>query len=131
MKKKDYIPENINDVRAVEHLKNLSFESIRKDVPLLLEWLQDTHWAVAPGIAEYLLPHINEITHELIDILNSDDTMWKSYVIYILIARSRDRLDPDLIKAIVRIAEHPSKFEVEDAVDEAAKSVIVNKHLCG
>lgn len=130
MEIKDYIPNNIHDVLAVERLKRLSFETVRNDVPKLLEWLQDTHWDVAEGIAEYLLPHVNEITQELIFILNTDDSMWKYFVICILIARSQEKLDPDLIKVLKRIAEHPSRIDAEDSVDEAAKMVIQKRTLC-
>ncbi|OKS85081.1 DUF5071 domain-containing protein [Mucilaginibacter polytrichastri] len=131
MKNEDYIPKNINDVAAVERLKHLPFELVKEDVSTLLEWLQDGHWGVAEGIAEYLIPHVNEITQELVFVLNTDDGMWKYCIIYILIARSKDKLDPDLIKALSRIAEHPSRIEAEDAVDEAAKDIITNKVLCG
>jgi hypothetical protein len=131
MKSKDYIPNNIYDVAAVERLKHLPFEFVRKDVPALLEWLQDTHWDVAEGIAEYLVPHVNEITQELLFILNSNDGMWKYFVICVLIARSQNKLNPLLIEALNRIAEHPSKIDAEDTVDEAAKDIIMNKALCG
>jgi len=78
MKGKNYIPQNRCDVIAVQRLKDLPFESVKKNVPELLEWLQDTHWEVAEGIANYLLPHVNEITQELLFVLNTDDGMWKS-----------------------------------------------------
>ena len=131
MKSKDYIPNNIYDVAAVERLKHLPFEFIRKDVPALLEWLQDLHWDVAAGIAQYLTPHVNEITKELLFILNTDDGMWKYCIIYGLIARSQNKLNLVLIEALRRIAEHPSKIDAEDTVDEAAKEIIGNKALCG
>lgn len=131
MKDKDYIPKNIHDVTAVEHLKHLPFEAIREDVPKLLEWLQDMHWDVAEGVAEYLTPYINEITQELLFILATDDGMWKYCVIYGLIARSQNKLNPTLIESLRDIAEHPSKIDAEDSVDEAAKEIIANKVLCG
>lgn len=131
MDNKDYIPRDIHDVMAVERLKHLPFEAIREDVPKLLEWLQDTHWDVAEGIAKYLLPHVNEITQELLFILNTDDGMWKYFVICILIARSQKKLDPAIIKVLQRIAEHPSKIDMEDTVDDAARMVIANRILCG
>jgi len=131
MRKKDYIPQNTHDIAAIERLKHLPFESVKEDVPTLLEWLQDTHWDVAEGIAEYLVPHVNEITQELLFILKTDDGMWKYFVINILIARSQDKLDPTLITELSRIAAHPSKIEADDTVDEAAKEIIANKALCG
>lgn len=130
MKNKNYIPQNIRDIDAVERLKHLPFESVRDEVPVLLEWLQDGHWEVAEGIAEYLVPHVNEIAAELIFVLNTEDGMWKYFVIYGLIARSKEKLDPDLIKILRRIAEHPSKLDAEDGVDDAANYVIANKLLC-
>ncbi|QNN40162.1 DUF5071 domain-containing protein [Pedobacter roseus] len=131
MKNKDYIPTNIYDIAAVERLKHLPFESVKQDVPALLEWLQDTHWDVAEGIAKYLVPHVNEITKELLFILNSNDGMWKYFVIYNLIARSQHELDPVLIETLRRIAEYPSGIDTEDAVDEAAKDILMNESLCG
>jgi len=131
MKNKDYIPNNIYDVAAVERLKHLPFELVRKDVSALLEWLQDLHWDVAAGIAEYLTPYVNEITQELLFILNTDDSMWKYCVIYGLIARSQNKLNPVLVEALRTIAEHPSKIDAEETVDEAAKEIIMNKALCG
>jgi hypothetical protein len=131
MENKNYIPSNIYDVAAVERLKCLPFEYIKKDIPVLLEWLQDTHWDVAEGIAEYLIPHINEITEELLFILNSDDGMWKYFVINILIAHSKSKLSPLLIEKLIKIAKHPSKNEIEDTVDEAAQRIINNRILIG
>lgn len=132
MKNGNYIPQNTRDIEAVERLKLLPFKSInKKDIPKLLEWLQDSHWEVAEGIAIYLLPHVNEIAEELLFILNTDDATWKYCVINVLIARSKEKLAPDLIQALTRIAEFPSKIDADDTVDDAAKDVIRNKSLCG
>nr|WP_068890402.1 DUF5071 domain-containing protein [Pedobacter panaciterrae] len=131
MGNKNYIPQNTDDVDAVERLKYLPFASIIDDIPILLEWLQDGHWEVAEGITAYLIPHVNEISEELLFILDTEDGMWKYFVICGLIARSKEKLAPNLIEALRRIAEHPSKIDVEDAVDDVAKEVIANKFLCG
>jgi hypothetical protein len=131
MNSEDYIPKNYGDVAAVDRLKRLPFESVRKDIPALLEWLQDGHWYVAEGIAKYLLPHVNEIAQDLLFIFDGEDSMWKYCIINILIARSPNKLSPSLVEALKRIADHPSKIDAEDTVDDAAKAVIANKVLCG
>lgn len=131
MKNKDFIPTSIYDIAAVERLKKLPFESVKDDVPALLEWLQDTHWDVAEGIAQYFVHYVNEIKQELLFILNSNDGMWKYFVMYILIGRSRRKLDAELIEVLRRIAEHPSDIDSEDCADEAAKDILMNKFLCG
>lgn len=131
MRDKDYIPRNTRNVKAIERLKRLPFQSVRQDVPMLLEWLQDGHWEVAEGIAKYLIPHVSEITDELLFVLNTDDSTWKYHLIYILIAQSKEKLNPPLIEALRMIAEQPSNIDAEDYVDEAAKNIIANKALCG
>ncbi|MGN8067808.1 DUF5071 domain-containing protein [Mucilaginibacter sp. 22184] len=130
MRNENYIPKDTRDITAVERLKHLPFETIKKDIPKLLEWLQDTHWEVAPGIAEYLIPHVNEMTKELLFVLKTDDSTWKYFLINILIARSKHKLTPALISELKRIAERPTNIEIEDTVDDAAKSVLANKLLC-
>lgn len=131
MEQKNHIPQNTNDVIAIERLEHLPFEAVKADIPKLLEWLQDGHWEVAEGITKYLVPHINEITEELLFVLNTEDSMWKYFVICGLISRSPEKLDPALIEVLRRIAEHPSRVDAEDTVDEVAKAIIENKVLCG
>lgn len=131
MKNRNHIPKNTNDMAAVEELREMPFKSVIDDVPILLEWLQDGHWEVAEGIAEYLVAHVNRIAKELIFVLNTDDAMWKYFVICGLIARSKEKLSPDLIKILRRIAENPSKMDAEDGVDDVAKDLIANEFLCG
>ncbi|MBB5397171.1 DUF5071 domain-containing protein [Mucilaginibacter sp. AK015] len=128
--KKNHIPQNIYDVTAVEHLLSLPFDAVKSDVPELLTWLQDMHWPVADGIADYLVPHVNDITDELISILQTDDSLWKYYIMRVLIARSHRKLQPGLIKVIKYLAENPSEIDVDDNVDEAAKEILANKLLC-
>ena|SRR5437588_6963061 len=127
---KKHIPKNINDLKAVEYLKSLPFETVRSDIPELLEFLQDFHWDIAHKVAPYLIPHINQIKHELLFILNSKDEEWKFHIIRGLIEHSANKLDEDLIKIIRRIAEQPTEREIQSDVDWAAKKIIANKLLC-
>jgi hypothetical protein len=120
---KSYIPKSKSDTIAVEHLKKLDFNLVREDVSKLLECLQDMHWDIAYGIAEYLAPHVNEIKEELLNILSSNDEIWKHGVISFLMAKSPNKLQPELISILKRIAEHPTKSETDDGVDLAAKEL--------
>ncbi|MFI5139381.1 MAG: DUF5071 domain-containing protein [Sphingobacteriales bacterium] len=126
---KNYIPKHSSDVRAVERLKSRAFETIRTDVPELLECLQDMHWDISHPVAEYLLPHVNEIKDELLYILSTNDEMWKHGILCFLIARSSDKIDPELVSVLKRIADQPTKTEIGDDLDEEAKEIIINKQL--
>jgi len=70
---KNYLPEHKSDVEAVEYLKSLPLENVKADVPRLLECIQDLHWDIAHGVAEYLIPHIGEIQQQLIYIFKTED----------------------------------------------------------
>jgi hypothetical protein len=121
---KHYIPKTKGDTEAVENLGKLPFETIRADVPQLLEWMQDMNWPVGQGIAIYLRPHINEIKESLLDVLKSNDDTWKYWIINSLIVYSEIKLDQELISVIKRIANNPSRGEVEEGVHMAAKEII-------
>ncbi len=124
---KNYIPKTKGDMQAVKTLKKLPFESIKADVPALLEWMQDINWPVAGGIVRYLAPHVNEIKESLLNILKSnDDDTWKYSIIAFLIANSKAKLDLELISMIKRIADHPTASEIREEVDEVAKRVMAN-----
>jgi len=123
---KNYIPTSKGDIRAVKNLSRLSFETISADVPELLVWMQDMNWPVGRGIAIYLRPHINEIKESLLDILKSNDDIWKYWIISSLIAHSKIKLDQELISMIKKIADHPTKFEIDEGVDVAAKRIIAD-----
>jgi hypothetical protein len=121
---KNYIPKTKFDVQAVQNLSVLPLETIRTDIPQLLEWMQDMNWPVGRGIAKYFTPHINEIKENLLDILKSNDDIWKYWIINSLIAYSEINIDQELISIIKRIANHPSRGEIEEGVDVAAKELI-------
>ena len=115
-------------MQAIENLRLQAFETIRADVPELLEWMQDMNWPVGSGICEYLSPHVNKIKEDLLNILNSSDDLWKLWIISSLIANSQIRhkikLDRELILKIKSIADRPTAGETEQGVDIAAKELI-------
>ncbi|PTQ99860.1 uncharacterized protein DUF5071 [Mucilaginibacter yixingensis] len=121
---KDYVPQNKFDEKAIACLQSLPFEAVRNDVWELLEWLQDMNWPVAYDVAVYLAPHVNEIKDDLIKIFNTDDTLWQMWIICGLIGRSPIKPDAELLTIIRRIAEHPTKIEIEEEVDLVAKDVL-------
>ena len=114
-------------MQAVAYLQSCSFDAVKPDVPKLLKWLQDLHWDVSHGVAEYLLPHVNEIKIELLFILNSDDDEWKRRVMISLIRKSPNKLDQEILTVLERIANHPTKGEIEEELDEQAREIIINR----
>jgi hypothetical protein len=125
---KNYIPKGKGDTKYARYLKVLPLEAVLTDVPELLIWLQDLHWDAAQEVAVYFRPYVNEIKLELIKILSDNDTEWKLGVMTV-IAFSTNKLDQELIIALKRVADYPTKEDQEYELDEVAKEIIAKNLL--
>lgn len=115
------LPKDKFDEEGITTLKELSFEQIKPIIPNLLEWLQDMNWPVAGSIAEILKPFTNSITDELIKILETDDGMWKYWI---LVVFARDTSNSLLIAQLKRITTQPTKDEIMDEVNVLAEAIL-------
>lgn len=118
---KTLIPKDKFDFETIEKLKSYSFEEIKSIVPELLEWLQDMNWPISKSVAEYLIPHTEKISSEVLKILQSQDQVWKYWVLIIFGEIIKDKM---VLNEIQRIAENPTKDEIEEEVSEIAKEII-------
>lgn len=121
---KKYIPKRKDDITAIHYLKLSSFDEVKDDVGVLLEYLQDLHWDVARDIGTYLAPYVNEFSGDLLKILSSNDNEWKFGVLTSLIAESRGELNQELIVALARIAQHPTDGEIDEGLNILAENLI-------
>lgn len=124
MNVRSLIPKDKFDDSAISKLKELSFEDIQPIVPDLLIWLQDMHWPIAIQVADVLRPFADRINSEVLPILTSHDELW---ILGILVHIARYSTDPDVIRAIERIAKFPTKDEVENCVNEIAMEILLEK----
>ncbi len=118
---KELIPKDKFDQKVIASLKKLSFEQLKPIIPDLLEWLQDMNWPIARPIADILEPFTEKLTPEIIEILKTDDGMWK---LWILVTLGRTNTDPLLLNELERIARFPSKIEIEDGVNLEAIAIL-------
>lgn len=121
---KKYIPKTKDDHTAIHFLRLCSFDDIKDDVSVLLEYLQDLHWDVARDIGTYLAPFVNEFSMELLKILSSNDNEWKFGILTSLIGESKVKLNQELIAALSRIAEYPSDGEIYEELDTIAENIV-------
>src|SRR5579863_6459468 len=110
---KELIPKNKFDLNVIPELKKLSFEQLEPIIPELLEWLQDMNWPVARYVSDILEPFADKITPEIIRILNTNDGMWKYWILGFI----RNTKDPLLLVEIERIAKFPTIDEITDEVN--------------
>ena len=69
------VPSDMYDINACEKLATASEDEVIKNLPELLEWLQDTNWPVASpfcnrakNIGSPIVPHIKAV------LLGTDET---------------------------------------------------------
>lgn len=115
------IPKNVCDESGIEKLKQLSFNQIQPIVPDLLEWLQDCNWPVARSVLEILRPLVDQITPEILEVLNGNDGVWKYWILQNLILKTTN---PILLKEINRIASFPTSEEKEQELDLIAVDIL-------
>lgn len=123
---KDYrhiIPQSKDDEDYIEPLLNSNIDDIKPAIPELLEWLQDGNWPQAHVIADYLEPHLNKIQDEIAVVLQSNDDIWKYWVL-LLILGSDEVPGATIMAEVTRIAQHPQRGETEQEADEIAQDIL-------
>ena len=105
MKLQQLIPKEKGDMEAVEILNAFTYAQVKPIIPQLLIWLQDMNWPVARPVAEYLRQFTEEISPELLNILQGDDEMWKYWIIDVFGSTTTNTA---VIKEMERIAYNPT-----------------------
>jgi hypothetical protein len=118
----DFIPRHKDDFDVVEKLRNKPFVEVKPFVNELLTWVQDYNWPISRPIAEFLSFHFSEITDELLIVLNGNDHIWKYWCIQCII--DNKIIDPILLFQLERIANEPTKREIEEEVNIVAQEVL-------
>lgn len=75
------LPKNKSDTESAIYLSTLSNQVLGPHYRELLEWLQDFNWPVAQILAPRLAKVGLPLKDAVLDILNSDDTIWKFWVV--------------------------------------------------
>ena len=117
----ELIPKHKDDQEVIEALKKLSFEEIKPIIPELLEWLQDINWPIARPVAEVLKPFSDKLVPDILNILKTNDGIWKLWILTTLAKTTKDQT---LLKEIERIANYPTRDEIEDEVNAEAIAIL-------
>jgi hypothetical protein len=126
MNDKTYLPFNKEDVNFIKELYKIKdINTISEDIPILLEWLQDFNWEQADLICDYLLQFpLRTYKNEINEILDSNDDMWKYWILLRLIKPIITKSDDWLITKIEKLAFNPTFGEKESESDEIAQEII-------
>jgi hypothetical protein len=119
----DCIPKNKFDVEAIARANALGFPALNKVFPQLLEWIQDMNWPVANATLDLLSSAGPENAPQIRSVLNTDDDVWKYWIVQSLIPRMGREIRDELQDVVMRIAYEPSEGERREDVDIVAKEL--------
>jgi len=119
----ELLPKDKHDLDRAKALVSIGYPTVAPILPDLLEWLQDGNWPVAHVIGPFLASIGKPLTEEVRRILQSQDHLWKYWILLRVVAHSPElatALHPELVK----IAECDAVDEDEKEVKEVAKEIL-------
>ena len=119
----DLLPSTKSDTDKAKAVVSLGFPAVEPALPSLMEWMQDINWPVAQVLQPFLAhigaplePHIRVV-------LQSDDEIWKFWVLQQIVAKSEDLVQlfqPELR----RLANQATPKEQAEELDVLAKTIL-------
>jgi uncharacterized protein DUF5071 len=119
----ELLPKDKHDLERATALVSIGYPIVAPILPDLLEWLQDGNWPVAHVIGPFLASIGKPLTEEVRRILQSQDHLWKYWILLRVVAHSPE-LATALYPELVKIAEGDAVDEDEKEVKEVAKEIL-------
>ncbi len=120
---KTLIPQEKRDMTKAKAAIAAGYPVVAPILRDLLIWLQDINWPVARVLAPFLASIGAPLAPFIQDILNTEDQIWKYWVILVVLGESRE-LAEALRANLRRLARTPNEAEAMASLDEVASSVL-------
>ncbi|MBP1903447.1 hypothetical protein J2Z32_000059 [Paenibacillus turicensis] len=118
------LPKDKHDFDSVNKLKEYDKDALREVIPELLIWLQDTNWPISLAVRDILIQFDKELIPHFKQILNSNDGMWKYWILTELVNRLTPDVRVELTQELIRLSNEPQPYDVIEEVDTAAKELL-------
>jgi hypothetical protein len=125
----ELLPKDKFDYNSVEKLEVCDKELLRPVIPELLIWLQDINWPIALGISNVLIQFDKELVPFIKGILNSDDAMWKYWILAKLVEKMTPSAKSELKEDLNRLSYNPDINDLDAGVDELAQELLQRMEL--
>jgi len=119
------VPIDKHDLNSTKELSSISDNELEPHLAELFVWVQDLNWPVALPICKRLSRYRKNLSKPILDVLNSDDAIWKYNVITQIVTELSDPISEEIMEPIVRMTNSPSESEILEQVDLVAKDIIV------
>jgi hypothetical protein len=119
----ELLPKDKHDLERAKILASTGYPAVAPILLELLEWLRDGNWPVSHVIGPFLASIGAPLTEEVRRILQSQDNLWKYWILLRVVAHSPE-LATTLYPELVKIAEGDAVDEDEKEVKEVAKEIL-------
>src|SRR5262245_30807008 len=117
------LPRHKSDEARARSAVDSGFPHVAPILKHLLMWLQDGNWPVSHILADFLRGVGEPLADPIREILRSDDVVWKYWVLERVVKNGSPSLRQAIVADLRRIAETPSKDEVEEEVQPIALEI--------
>jgi hypothetical protein len=112
------VPIDKFDDEACENMMAASNDDLVPHIDGLLECLQDLNWPIAESVSSRLSTLGVALVKPLLNVLNSDDNVWKYCIVSHLLYQVDDEVFRLLRFTLNSIKRHPTKGEIEEEVHD-------------
>jgi len=119
----DLVPKDKLDLATANAAVDVGYPAVAPILPDLLTWLQDCNWPVAHVLAPFLASIGEPLVPHVAKIMNSDDYVWKYWMIGAIM-----RYSPDVARSfrgeLERLVNSPTQIEAHEELDQLAQEVL-------
>ncbi len=119
-----FLPRHKHDLDNFQLLKNIGYPVIRPILPQLFTWIQDMNWPVAGPVAAFLASLGPVVLTSVSEILNSNDGMWKYWVLTAVLGQMAQNEARIFIPLLEDLLAHLSDDDQECEVDVVARELM-------
>ena len=120
---RDLLPRDKLDLERAEAIVAQGYPAVAPVLPDLMVWLQDSNWPVCDIIAPFLAGLGAPVIPEVRGVLDSDDAIWKRWVLLYVVAESGE-VREGVRDQLARLADAEPTEEEEEGLREIAAEIL-------
>ncbi|WP_167855912.1 DUF5071 domain-containing protein [Natronospirillum operosum] len=121
------VPKDKGDLEACDNLQMASDAELTPYLTELLECLQDINWPIAFPVSVRLSTMGVELVKPTLDILNSDDEVWKYWIVSHFLHQVRPAVLAPLRFKLNAMKSKPTRPEIEEEVFDAVCELLAER----
>ena len=121
---RDLVPMSKFDLARAQAAVEAGYPAVDPILSELIEWLRDYNWPVAHILAPFLESIGDPLVPHIWRVLDTDDDVWKYWVIGILIRALPKATASEFRSELSRLCHNPRPHEKREELDTQARAVL-------